>query len=641
MIPPHPSQILPQKYRVERDLGKGGMGRVVEVTDTKSWDRFAIKLIGYTDKLTQREIARFKREARAAMKLRSVHIVQVHDVDEAKDGTPYIKMEYLEGRDLGDRLLDEDGVLPVRDAVDYMLQTCEAIAEAHGRGIIHRDLKPSNLFLNHQSDGTTCIKVLDFGLAKMLDGRSLAGFASRTTKPDSEDSMSSEVDASEAMPMDVGRRGPLTQAKRTLGTHGYMSPEQFASARDVDERTDLWSLGIILHEIMTGKNPFNDGSINWEKTVPNRSPILADLPNGARLPSGLADAVLRCLKKDPNDRFPNVHEFARAIYKFGSKEASESLARISAFTAYRAPGTRTQRTKIATARMILLQIALHYSHHQAENRTVTRIQPVTVTASMECRNRESGATIDGKAMAVSLWQDDCALAHPDIAWNHQVTLTTWGLVLKYAGSTLVQSWVVHPNMSLMLPDHASLFAGYSTQEGAVAAYTTSNPTGPTPGEPSPQPVPEVSHAIRGLIPEMSKRTFIFPGPQSGRVARGPDGTYQVTLKTIHTSQKYAGVCWEWPRNVDVSTARGILLSLRADTNTKGTYQLKFESGDVRAPSVLKRSFPQFSSFATDQVSTEELEPTVLRTLRRICIAIDQGDGDHPDASFALRHVVLE
>ena len=160
--------MLAGKYRVERTIGEGGMGVVLAATNEALRQRVAIKLLRSGALANAKALGRFEREARAAASLRSEHVARVLDVGKLEDGRPYMVMEYLEGRDLGD-VIEHGGELPVGDAVDYVLQACEAVAEAHAAGIIHRDLKPKNLFLSQTVDGRPLVKVLDFGISKIED----------------------------------------------------------------------------------------------------------------------------------------------------------------------------------------------------------------------------------------------------------------------------------------------------------------------------------------------------------------------------------------------------------------------------------------------------------------------------------------
>ena len=298
MTPVNEGEILAGKYRVERVLGVGGMGVVVAALHLALDERVAIKFL-LPEALTNAEaVARFAREARAAVKIKSQHVARVIDVGTLETGAPYMVMEFLKGQDLSNHLR-QHGALPIADAVDFVLQACEALAEAHALGIVHRDLKPANLFLTTLADGSPCVKVLDFGISKV-------------TNP-------------AASGPDLG----MTKTQAVMGSPLYMSPEQMASSRDVDGRADLWALGTILYELVTGRVPFN------ADTMPQLCAMILqyppDPPQSLRpdLPDGLVQVMLRCLEKDRNRRFGNVADLATALAPFGSRAASRSAERVS------------------------------------------------------------------------------------------------------------------------------------------------------------------------------------------------------------------------------------------------------------------------------------------------------------------------
>ncbi|HEY1548489.1 MAG TPA: serine/threonine-protein kinase, partial [Kofleriaceae bacterium] len=219
-----PGALVAGKLRIERILGEGGMGTVALATHIGLDQRVAIKVLKPELANQPEVVARFTREARAAAKLKSEHVCRVTDVGETADGV-YIEMEYLEGHDLAAQIAQHP--LTVEVAADYIVQACVAIAEAHHLGIIHRDLKPANLFLTQRLDGTPLIKVLDFGIA---------------TAPSADDFK-------------------ITKTTTVMGSPGYMSPEHLRSARDVDVRSDIWAIGVILYEAVTAKLPFTATSI--------------------------------------------------------------------------------------------------------------------------------------------------------------------------------------------------------------------------------------------------------------------------------------------------------------------------------------------------------------------------------------------
>jgi serine/threonine protein kinase len=290
-----PGDVLAGKYRVERVLGAGGMGVVVAAHHIALDEKVALKFLLPGATRSEEAVSRFVREARAAVKIKSEHVARVTDVGELEDGSPYMVMEYLEGRDLA-AWLEERGTLPIEQAVDFLLQTCEALADAHSLGIVHRDLKPANLFCIERSDGQLSIKVLDFGISKI-------------TTP--------------------GAPGhDMTRTTAIMGSPPYMSPEQMKQSKGVDARADIWSLGIILFQVVTGRLPFDADAITELaiKVANEPAPPLRALRPDA--PSGLAQVVATCLEKDREKRFQNVGELALALGDFGPKSARISVERV-------------------------------------------------------------------------------------------------------------------------------------------------------------------------------------------------------------------------------------------------------------------------------------------------------------------------
>ncbi|HEU4411874.1 MAG TPA: serine/threonine-protein kinase [Polyangiaceae bacterium] len=295
--PVRPGDLLAGKYRVERVLGVGGMGVVVAAMHEALRQRVALKFLLPELGVEREAVERFAREARAMALLRGEHVARVLDVGTLESGAPYFVMEYLEGEDLA-RACKRRGPLPAEEAVAYVLQACEALAEAHRAGLIHRDLKPANLFLTRGVDGAPFVKVLDFGVSKVTAGTRGTGF-------------------------------DLTSTSALMGSPRYMAPEQLRDARRVDPRADLWSLGVVLHELLASESPFA------AETLPElHVAILQGSPRPLRarrpdLPPALEAAVACCLEKDPARRFPHVAAFAEAIAPFGPPAARATVARIA------------------------------------------------------------------------------------------------------------------------------------------------------------------------------------------------------------------------------------------------------------------------------------------------------------------------
>jgi serine/threonine protein kinase len=305
--PVQEGDVLAGKYRVEKVLGFGGMGVVVSAFRGDLEQRVAVKFLSEAAAERPDAAERFRREARAAAKIRSEHVARVLDVGTLDTGLPYMVMEFLEGNDISDELHQYPQGLPMVEAVDYMLQAIEALAEAHAAGVVHRDLKPGNIFLARRADGTRRVKVLDFGISKALSGTSVEELS-------------------------------LTKTAALIGSPLYMAPEQMRSARDVDTRADIWSLGAMLYEMLTGQPPYTGDSIPQLCAA-----LLHDDPIPLRqhrpeIPEGLEQAVLRCLMKDRNQRFPTVFELGRALLPFAQPdsrihvERAERVLRVSDVT---------------------------------------------------------------------------------------------------------------------------------------------------------------------------------------------------------------------------------------------------------------------------------------------------------------------
>jgi serine/threonine-protein kinase len=301
-------EVLAGKYRVERVLGSGGMGYVVAARHLQLGTGVAIKFLrpeACTDAMT---VARFLREARAAARLQSEHVARVIDVATLDSGAPYIVMELLRGEDLA-QALARGGPLPVERAAQTMLEACEAVAEAHSLGIIHRDLKPANLFLATRADGSPYVKVLDFGISKTL--------------PTSEGVVSA---------------GAATATGALFGTPYYMSPEQIRSVRAVDARTDVWSLGATLYELLTGRKPFEAASVPAVFVVISSEPPAPPRAHRPDLPVALEAVVLACLEKDPARRVPSVAELARRLAPFAPSGSASLVERVQRLAQGRATG---------------------------------------------------------------------------------------------------------------------------------------------------------------------------------------------------------------------------------------------------------------------------------------------------------------
>jgi serine/threonine protein kinase len=289
--------VLAGKYRVERVLGVGGMGVVVAAHHIQLDEKVALKFLLPEALGNAEAVARFAREARAAAKIKSEHVARVSDVGTLPSGAPYMVMEYLDGGDLAG-WIKQRGALPVDQAVEFVLQACIAVADAHALGIVHRDLKPANLFCVRRSDGQLSIKVLDFGISKMNDASGMAP-------------------------------GSITRTSALMGSPLYMSPEQMRASKDVDAQTDIWALGVILFELMTGRPAFIAESVTELAIKVTNDPAPAIRGFRPDVPFALEAIVFKCLEKDRRQRYRNVAELALALLPFAPKRAKGSVERIS------------------------------------------------------------------------------------------------------------------------------------------------------------------------------------------------------------------------------------------------------------------------------------------------------------------------
>jgi tRNA A-37 threonylcarbamoyl transferase component Bud32 len=289
---PAAGSILADRYRIGAVIGAGGMGSVVRAERVLLGEAVAVKFLHPRLAADPESRERFLREAKATSRIKNEHVVRIIDVGATNDGLPYMVMDLLEGNDLADVVAR--GPLAMSDAVDYVLQACEALVEAHAVGIIHRDIKPSNLWLTRRSDGTALVKVLDFGISKLSP---------------------SGVDSK------------LTETSAVFGSPTYMSPEQIRSSKKVDSGTDVWSLGVVLHELLTQRLPFEA-----ETSAGVLAGISADPPIKLRsvwrdAPPELEGAILACLEKDVGRR-ASLAELALLLRPMASPIGAVAAARL-------------------------------------------------------------------------------------------------------------------------------------------------------------------------------------------------------------------------------------------------------------------------------------------------------------------------
>jgi eukaryotic-like serine/threonine-protein kinase len=451
--------VIAGKYRVERVIGQGGMGVVLKARHLGLGEMVAVKLIREERALSESSdvLARFRREARAAARIKSEHVARVLDVDRLPEGAPYIVMEYIDGTDLED-LVQERGALPAEEVARYILQACEGLAEAHALGMVHRDLKLKNLFLTKRRDGRPLIKVIDFGVVKL----------SPTGEPNSPDDSERTLRLGEhqadmvlgggggggvgggglGFETTAGREQGLTGAATLVGSVHYMAPEQIRASSIVDARADVWSLGVCLYAMLTNTLPFDgDTLLAVFAAIQGRQPRdVRELVPGISSP--MADAVNRALEKDVRRRFANVAELAHAIAPL-----ADDLAAAQRVTAILASATND----VAAASAVESHHDNQDHHHQHQHATTDNPNTRAPLARAE-------STID--AVAAS---DSIAGPRPQRSSWRGVVITGAAIVLAL-GATVIT--LTHP---------------WSPSSASSSSSPTATPT-PTPA-PTPTPTP--------------------------------------------------------------------------------------------------------------------------------------------------------
>jgi serine/threonine-protein kinase len=294
-VPPFlEGSVIAGKYRVGRPLGVGAMGVVVGARHEMLGQDVAIKLLLPSLGHDASVVSRFLREAQAAARLRSDHVVRVVDVGLHEGGVPYFVMERLEGHDLSVEM-QQRGALPIAEAVDLGMAALAALSEAHSLGMVHRDLKPANLFLASRPDGPPRLKVLDFGISKV----------SLENEPPGRD---------------------LTSTKTLLGSPAYMSPEQIRSSRNVDARSDIWAIGVVLYELLTGQAAFDGETVGdvFAKIREEELPLLGTIRPD--VPAPLEAVVARCLRRNRDERYQSAAELRAALAPFASNPAAATVS---------------------------------------------------------------------------------------------------------------------------------------------------------------------------------------------------------------------------------------------------------------------------------------------------------------------------
>jgi serine/threonine protein kinase len=298
-----PGSVIAEKYRVEHELAEGGLGIIVVATHAGLGQKVAIKYLKPSVLERPVLVERFRHEAQLAASIRSDHVVRIYDVGVLDGAGPYMVMEYLEGEDLGTRL--SRGPVPTLEAIDYIVQTCDALAEAHAMGIVHRDLKPENLFLARRKGSVPILKVLDFGISKVSERKHQVVGAPRARQ--------------------------VTEEGERFGTPAYMSPEQLRHSGNVDIRADIWALGVVLFELLTGVLPFAGEAVaDLGASILRSAPtsLLTKLPDAS---PALDAIILKCLEKDRALRYRNVAELVDELVAFaapGSQPRTDRIRRL-------------------------------------------------------------------------------------------------------------------------------------------------------------------------------------------------------------------------------------------------------------------------------------------------------------------------
>ena len=488
---PAVGDVIAGKYRVDSILGTGGMGKVFGATHLDLGQKVAIKVLTVQQDDSRREEARerFIREGRATAALVSDHVVRVYDVGTLDTGAPFMVMEALRGQDLA-HTVQRGGPLPIELAADCVRQAAEAIACAHHEGIVHRDLKPSNLFLTKRSDGTPLVKVLDFGISK---------------------SMQAELDPTS---------GNLTATRSVLGTPFYMSPEQVRDAKKVDFRTDIWSLGLILHELLSGSPAF-DGS-----TLPGVcAAIAADPPAALRLkrpevPVELEAIVLKCLQKDPMRRYQSASSLVAALAPWTGR-ADSGLGSLSDATLRSEPPS-----------------ALAEAMHGSDTLSLSQVNAGTMASAQLTR---SGERVIGDASSTAPPETEpskqrASQADADAQRRSALTVdrapqrSRWLLAFLLVGALALLAWVLRGHVAASDPAHPALPTG-SAPLPTVSSLPVSAPTTPpaaTQPEPARAATPAAAptHASADAPAETSS---VRPKKAAGVAAPRPSSAPQVDI----------------------------------------------------------------------------------------------------------------
>jgi eukaryotic-like serine/threonine-protein kinase len=448
--------ILDGRYRIERRLGRGGMGVVWAAQHVLLNTRVAIKFLLPEILQDPDAVRRFIREARAAAAIKSEHVARVFDVAMLDNGYPFQVIEFLEGGDLRG-YLKQNGPLEATQAVDFVLQICDAIAEAHAIGVVHRDLKPENLFCTQGKDRRPCIKVLDFGISKLLQA-SLLNDGTHSTA--------------------------MTRAGLILGSPQYMSPEQLQSAREVDARTDIWSLGIILFELLTGRVPFNGASLpELAINIANEAtPSIRSFQPELR--QELDAIVQRCLRKDREERYRDIAELAAALHPFAAVTAGPHIEQAS-------PSANPDDQAIST---LLPTSSVGQQSVGTAPASADALAPLSPSSLVSGVQSASSDTSRSMAARVSVPLRQKRKARWAFAWFLVALLGLASLVVHFARRAPALATTASSKAPVPVNVSSAVASSSSTIEPIVSADINKGSTESTPDNPSRSHVARVVHS---------------------------------------------------------------------------------------------------------------------------------------------------
>lgn len=337
--------VIAGRYRIDSIVGEGGMGIIYEAEHLILRQRVAIKALLPSAVTSPDVVERFSREAAAVARLANEHIVRIMDAGALPNGSPYLVMELLEGLDLN-ALLERSGPLHPAVAVDLALQALEALAHAHAARVIHRDIKPANLFLTRTADGRQILKLVDFGVARSFDGSIEEGWIA--------------------------------------GSPVYMSPEQLTN-ETLDERTDLWSFGVVLYELISGAAPFGGSLANIVTSIRNDDVVpLSEVRPTVDL--DLSAIIGKCLLRDRNERWASCSELAHALARHGTGGHRDATARIDRVLSMPARPEKPRRFESVEEALRELELVWHgeSAPETAPSATASETLPASVQALGSC-----------------------------------------------------------------------------------------------------------------------------------------------------------------------------------------------------------------------------------------------------------------